>query len=89
MSKKLRKELIFLIVMLALYVAVFVCCKVFSFAWYIRLSAFAIVYIPVGAKVLLGALKKIIHGEFLDEDFLMAIASIGAFVIGEYSEAVS
>ncbi|MBE5733273.1 MAG: cadmium-translocating P-type ATPase [Clostridiales bacterium] len=89
MSKKLRKELIFLIVMLALYVAVFVCCKVFSFAWYIRLSAFAIVYIPVGAKVLLGALKKIIHGEFLDEDFLMAIASIGAFVIGEYSEAVA
>jgi Cd2+/Zn2+-exporting ATPase len=89
MGKKLKKQLIFLIIMLVLYVAVFVCSEVFKPVWYIRLSVFIAVYIPTSAEVLWGALKKIFRGELLDEDFLMAIASIGAFVIGEYSEAVA
>ncbi len=89
MGKKLKKELIFLIIMLALYIVVFVCSEIFQLKWYIRLLVFAIIYIPVGLKVVIGAIKKIFRGELLDEDFLMMIASIGAFVIGEYSEAVA
>lgn len=89
MSKKLRKELIFLICVLAVYVLAFVLTQVFKPVWYIRLSVFALVYVPVGIKVMINAVKKIFRGELLDEDFLMAIASVGAFVIGEYSEAVA
>lgn len=83
MSKKLRKELIFLICVLAVYVLAFVLTQVFKPVWYIRLSVFALVYVPVGIKVMINAVKKIFRGELLDEDFLMAIASVGAFVIGE------
>lgn len=43
----------------------------------------------VGWKVLKEAGENILHGEIFDENFLMAVASIGAFCIGEYPEAVA
>ena len=46
-------------------------------------------YIIVGYDVLLRAGKNIAHGRILDEHFLMTIASVGAFFIGEYPEAVA
>ena len=49
---------------------------------------FCVPYFIAGHNVILRAGKKILRGEFLDEDFLMTIASIGAFCIGEYPEAV-
>lgn len=50
---------------------------------------FAISYLLIGGEVLLIAIKNIKRGEIFDENFLMAIATIGAFAIGEYSEAVA
>ncbi len=41
----------------------------------------------VGYDVLVSAGKNILHGQVFDEKFLMSIASIGAFIIGEYAEA--
>ena len=50
---------------------------------------FIISYLIVGGEVILTALKNIKKGEIFDENFLMAIATIGAFAIGEYPEAVA
>lgn len=50
---------------------------------------FVIAYIIVGGEVLLNAAKGILHGELLDENFLMAIASLGAMVLGEYTEGIA
>ena len=49
----------------------------------------SIAFLSVGYDVLIKSFKRIIHGQFLDESFLMTIASIGAFAIGEYPEAVA
>ena len=48
-----------------------------------------IAYIIPGKSILLGAVNNIIHGEFLDETFLMSVSSIGAIVLGEYPEAAA
>lgn len=46
-------------------------------------------YLVIGGEVILTALKNITNGEIFDENFLMSIATIGAFFIGEYPEAVA
>lgn len=50
---------------------------------------FTIAYLLIGGNVLLDAIKNILRGEVFDENFLMTIATIGAFAIGEYPEAVA
>lgn len=55
----------------------------------ITIILFALAYILIGGNVLLDAFKNILRGEVFDENFLMTIATIGAFVIGEYPEAVA
>lgn len=50
---------------------------------------FMISYLLIGKNVLQKAFRNILKGEIFDENFLMSIASIGAFVIGEYSESVA
>lgn len=45
-------------------------------------------YFVVGYDVLLSALRNIFHGQIFDENFLMAIATLGALLMGEYYEAV-
>lgn len=49
---------------------------------------FICAYLILGGKILLEAVKNICHGQIFDENFLMCIATIGAFVIQEYPEAV-
>lgn len=51
--------------------------------WYVA------AYIPVGLPVVIDAVKSIAKGAFFSEFFLMTIATVGAFVIGEYSEGVA
>lgn len=53
----------------------------------ICLSAAA--FVLVGYDVIIKAVRRLLHAQFLDESFLMTIASIGAFAIGEYPEAVA
>lgn len=50
---------------------------------------FIISYLIVGFEVLKEAIENIFKGEVFDENFLMAIATIGAFLIGEFPEAVA
>lgn len=50
---------------------------------------FAVPYLIAGYDVLLSAVKNILHGQVFDEKFLMTIATLGAFAIGEYPEAAA
>ncbi|HIT89286.1 MAG TPA: cadmium-translocating P-type ATPase, partial [Candidatus Merdenecus merdavium] len=54
----------------------------------VSLISYVIAYIILGGEVILSALKNITKGQIFDENFLMSIATIGAFIIGEYPEAV-
>jgi Cation transport ATPase len=59
------------------------------FSGEIRLIWYLISYIPVGFPVLKEAFQSIIHGDVFSEFFLMGIATVGAFTIGEYPEGVA
>lgn len=52
------------------------------------LVVFVAAYLILGGKILLEAAKNISHGQIFDENFLMCVATIGAFAIAEYPEAV-
>jgi Cd2+/Zn2+-exporting ATPase len=52
-----------------------------------KLAAFLVPYAVIGYDVLFGALSGIFRGQVFDEKFLMALATVGAFAIGEYTEA--
>lgn len=55
----------------------------------LQLILMLIAYILVGKDTVLGAIKNVEKGDFLDEKFLMTIATLGAILIGEYPEAVA
>lgn len=56
---------------------------------WLQLALFIISYIIVGGDVVKRAVKNIFKGQIFDENFLMSIATIGAFFIGEYPEGVA
>ncbi|WP_314578432.1 heavy metal translocating P-type ATPase [Enterococcus gilvus] len=62
---------------------------VFTPAMPLKLIAYLILYLWIGYDVLKTAVTNIFHGEIFDENFLMAIATVGAIAIGEYPEAVA
>ncbi|MDR3216238.1 MAG: cadmium-translocating P-type ATPase [Clostridiaceae bacterium] len=55
----------------------------------LELALYIAAYLVVGGDVVLRALKNILHGRVFDENFLMTIASVGAFAILEFPEAVA
>ena len=58
-------------------------------AKHIQLGLYVISYLIIGSDIILRAIKNIIKGQVFDEHFLMAIATLGAFAIGEYPEGVA
>ncbi len=85
MNKKQRKQLYSILAAAILYViAILVPLK----GWW-RLPLFLLPYAAVGWRVLWKAIKNISRGQVFDENFLMAVASIGAMCAGEFSEAVA
>jgi Cd2+/Zn2+-exporting ATPase len=52
-------------------------------------ALFIISYLIVGGDVVLQAVRNILHGKVFDENFLMSIATIGAFFVGEFPEGVA
>ena len=59
------------------------------FTEWIRISWYIIAYLPVGLPVLKEAFGSILQGAFFSEFFLMGVATVGAFAIGEYPEGVA
>jgi len=62
---------------------------VFKSPDWLGLIIFLASYIIVGGRVVLGAVKRIARGDLFNEYFLMSVATIGAFAIGEYAEGVA
>lgn len=56
---------------------------------YAAMACFAVSYLVVGFEIIREAVEGIMHKNFFNENFLMAIASVGAFAIGEYAEGCS
>lgn len=62
---------------------------IFNFNHWLELTIFLISYIIVGENVVIGAIKGIARGQIFTEHFLMSVATIGAFAIGQYPEGVA
>ena len=60
----------------------------FANVQYLPEGIFVIAYIILGAEIVLTAVKNLFGGKVFDENFLMSIATIGAFVVGDFAEAV-
>ena len=86
MTKKQKKVLIRIIISAVLVVG-------FNFIPvenpYIRLALFMIPYLIIGYDILKKAVMGIIHGQVFDENFLMAVATVGAIALGEYLEGTA
>ena len=67
--------------------AIFFTIAIFIDITWLKIGLFLISYIVVAYEVLLEAVENIKEGEIFGEEFLMSIASFGAFAIGEYPEA--
>ncbi len=84
MTKKQKKNLYKIIISAVLLVSAFFLGKVF----YVRLGVFIASYLIIGFDVLKKSIRNICRGQLFDENFLMLIATLGAFAIAEYDEAV-
>ncbi|MCH5157065.1 MAG: cadmium-translocating P-type ATPase [Clostridiales bacterium] len=88
MSKN-KKTLIRIVVALIVSVITLILKYTIDLNEWIQLGLFAAAYIVAGYDVLLKAVTNIFHGKVFDEHFLMTIATIGAFAIGEYADAAA
>ena len=82
----MKKETIKIIISFVLFLVSLI--VHFENEW-INIGIYIISYLIVGLEIILKAIKNIFRGEVFDENFLMTIATIGAFIIGEFPEAVA
>ncbi|MBP5160419.1 MAG: heavy metal translocating P-type ATPase, partial [Lachnospiraceae bacterium] len=85
MNKKQKKILIRIIAATAMVIGF----RFIPLEGYWQLALYMLPYLTVGYDILKKAFKGIIKGQVFDENFLMAVATIGAIVIGEYTEGVA
>ena len=85
MDKKTRRGIIRIVIAAVLFAAAML---IPSDGW-LRLVIFLVPYIFIGWDVLYSAMRNIVRGQVFDENFLMALATMGALAIGEYPEAVA
>lgn len=81
-----KKDIIKIIVALVLF---FMSLCIFKDNEILQNICYLISYLLVGLEIILKAIKNISKGEIFDENFLMTVATIGAFLIGEYPEGVA
>lgn len=82
---KQKKLLVKIIAALLLFVAAIFCDDLKI----VQAALFLLSYFLVGWPILQKAVKNLFYGQVFDENFLMAIATVGAFALGEYSEGVA
>ena len=68
--------------------AMLVICKLLPVTGPAAAACYLVPYLFIGWDILYGAVRNILHGQIFDEDFLMSIATVGAFATAEYAEAV-
>ncbi len=97
MTRSQKRNLIRLLIVLVLFLAVFITDKVIDLntvfnsdlSYLFPLSLYLVLYIAIGYDVIFKAIRNISHGQIFDENFLMLIATIGAFATFEFEEAVA
>ena len=90
MTMKMKKKLIFILVALVLFVGALLCPAVLQEELPIlQTLLFVLAYLLVGFEVLKKAFHNLLKGHVFDENFLMSVATLGAFGIGELEEAVA
>lgn len=91
MTRKQKTVLIRSIVSGVLLITLYLLFKLLKteIAWWIQLLCYLVPYFIIGYDVLISAARNIAHGRAFDEQFLMTIATIGAFCIQEFPEAVA
>ena len=55
----------------------------------VKIIFYAAAYLVIGGDIVFNAVRNVLHGEIFDENFLMAVATVGAFATGQYPEAVA
>lgn len=88
MTKKQKKLLTRVIIGCVLFAAVYITQKLTDLNQYIYLAMYLVPYFVTGWDVLYKCVKGILRGDFLDEAFLMSLATVGALIIGDYPESV-
>lgn len=87
---KNKKTLIRILVCLAFYVAALIVTNTVELPHdWIEIIVYGAIFLAIGYDVLWRAVQNALHGKLFDENFLMTIATIGAFAIGEYFDAVA
>lgn len=95
LSRKDRKKLIRIAIALALFLAIFITDKIIVLgnafegpaAWVLPFSLYLAVYLIIGYDVLWRAIRNIVRGQVFDENFLMCVATLGAFALAIYRGA--
>ena len=85
MTKKQKKMLLRILIAAALLVIL----SLLPLQGTVRFALFMVPYLIVGYDILRKAAKGVLNRQVFDEDFLMAVATIGAIILGEYAEGVS
>jgi len=92
MSRKEKKKLIRILIALSLFITIFIIDKVINLAsvfdsslgWLFPFALYLVVYFVIGYDVIWKAIRNILHGQVFDENFLMCVATLGAFALGIY-----
>lgn len=92
LSRKDKKNLIRILVALAMFAVIFITDKVLNLAstinsalaWLFPFALYLVVYLIIGYDVLWKAIRNILHGQVFDENFLMCVATLGAFALAIY-----
>ncbi len=84
-----KKMLLRIIASAAGLMLVWIGSHIWSMAWFVEAAAYLLVYLFIAYDILAMAIGGIGRGQLFDENFLMALASVGAFATGEYPEAVA
>ena len=94
MSRKEKRTLVRILVALGLFLIVFITDKVITrglggvftgpAAWAFPFCLYLVIYLIIGYDVLWKAIRNIAHGQVFDENFLMCVATLGAFALAIY-----
>ena len=89
MSKKKKKVLIRIIISSVLLVALMITSKLVQLNKWVEFVLFLVPYLIIGYDILKKAIKGIAKGQVFDENFLMAVATIGAVALGDFAEGAA
>jgi len=92
MTGKQKKNLVRILAALGLFLILFITDKILNlggviggnFGWLLPFALYLTVYLLIGYDVLWKAVRNILHGQVFDENFLMCVATLGAFALAIY-----